>query len=65
MSATSHSVKGRRAANPHREPGQCSKAGIRNLVIGAFRKKGHANIAAARRYYGRDDQRILALYEYI
>ncbi len=40
-------------------------AGIRNLVIGAFRKKGHANIAAARRHYGRDDQRILALYGYI
>jgi predicted transposase YbfD/YdcC len=40
-------------------------AGIRNLVMGAFRKKGHANIAAARRYYGRDDQRILALYGYI
>ncbi len=39
-------------------------AGIRNLVTGAFRKKGHANIAAARRYYGRDDQRILALYGY-
>jgi predicted transposase YbfD/YdcC len=39
-------------------------AGIRNLVTGAFRRKGHANIAAARRYYGRDDQRILALYGY-
>ena len=39
-------------------------AGIRNLVIGAFRKKAHANIASARRYYGRDDQRILALYGY-
>jgi predicted transposase YbfD/YdcC len=39
-------------------------AGIRNLVTGAFRKKGHANIAAARRYYSRDDQRILALYGY-
>ena len=39
-------------------------AGIRNLVTGAFRKKGHANIAAARRHYGRDDQRILALYGY-
>lgn len=39
-------------------------AAVRNLVIGAFRKKGHANIAAARRYYGRDDQRILALYGY-
>jgi predicted transposase YbfD/YdcC len=40
-------------------------AGIRNLVTGAFRRKGHANIAAARRYYGRDDQRILALYGYL
>ena len=39
-------------------------AGIRNLVMGIFRKKGHANTAAARRYYGRDDQRILALYGY-
>jgi predicted transposase YbfD/YdcC len=39
-------------------------AGIRNLVTGAFRKKGHANIAAARRHYGRDDHRILALYGY-
>ena len=39
-------------------------AGIRNLVIGTFRKKGHANIASARRYYGRDDQRILTLYGY-
>jgi len=40
-------------------------AGIRNLVMGACRRKGHANIAAARRYYGRDDQRILALYGYL
>ena len=40
-------------------------AGVRNLVTGAFRRKGHANIAAARRYYGRDDQRILALYGYL
>lgn len=40
-------------------------AGIRNLVTGAFRRKGHANIAAARRYYGRDDQHILALYGYL
>ena len=39
-------------------------AGIRNLVMGAFRRKGHADTAAARRYYGRDDQRILALYGY-
>jgi len=39
-------------------------AGIRNLIMGAFRKKGHANIAAARRYYVRDDQRILALFGY-
>jgi predicted transposase YbfD/YdcC len=40
-------------------------AGVRNLVIGAFRRKGHANTAAARRYYGRDDRRILALYGYL
>jgi len=33
--------------------------------MGAFRGKGHANTAAARRYYGRDDQRILALYGYL
>jgi predicted transposase YbfD/YdcC len=37
---------------------------IRNLVTGAFRRAGFANIAHARRYYGRDDQRILALYGY-
>jgi predicted transposase YbfD/YdcC len=40
-------------------------AGIRNLAMGAFRRKGHANIAAARRYYGRDDRRIFALYGYL
>ena len=34
-------------------------AAIRNLVTGAFRRAGFANIAHARRYYGRDDQRIL------
>jgi predicted transposase YbfD/YdcC len=39
-------------------------AALRNLVIGAFRKAGIANIAHARRYYARDDQRILALYGY-
>jgi hypothetical protein len=32
--------------------------------MGAFRRKWNANIAAARRHYGRDDQRILALYGY-
>jgi len=37
---------------------------IRNLVMGAFRREGFANIAHVRRYYGRDDQRILALYGY-
>jgi len=36
-------------------------AGIRNLVTGAVSRKVHASIAAARRYYGRDDQRILTL----
>jgi predicted transposase YbfD/YdcC len=39
-------------------------AAIRNLAIGAFRRVGFANIAHARRYYSRDDQRILALYGY-
>ncbi|WP_300611798.1 ISAs1 family transposase [Trebonia sp.] len=39
-------------------------AAIRNLVMGAFRREGFANIACARRYYGRGDQRILALYGY-
>ena len=40
-------------------------AAIRNLVTGAFRRIGLANIAHARRYYGRDDQHILALYGYL
>jgi hypothetical protein len=40
-------------------------AAIRNLVTGAFRRTGFANIAHARRYYGRDDERILALYGYV
>jgi predicted transposase YbfD/YdcC len=39
-------------------------AAIRNLVIGATRQAGFANIAHARRYCARDDQRILTLYEY-
>lgn len=39
-------------------------AAVRNLVIGAARKAGFANIACARRYYARGDQRILALYGY-
>jgi predicted transposase YbfD/YdcC len=39
-------------------------AAIRNLVIGTLRHAGYANIAHARRYYSRDDQRILALYGY-
>jgi hypothetical protein len=37
---------------------------IRNLAIGASRRVGFASIAHARRCYGRDDQRILALYGY-
>ena len=41
-----------------------TRAAIRNLVIGALRHAGYANIAHARRYYGRDDQRILTLYGY-
>jgi hypothetical protein len=39
-------------------------AALRNLVTGAFRHTGFANIAHARRYYSRNDQRILALYGY-
>ena len=39
-------------------------AAIRNLVTGVFRRAGFANIAHARRYYGRDDAHILALYGY-
>jgi len=39
-------------------------AAIGNLVTGAFRRAGYANIAHPRRYYGRDDLRILALYGY-
>ena len=39
-------------------------AAIRNLVTGTLRHAGYANIAHARRYYGRDDKRILALYGY-
>jgi Transposase DDE domain len=39
-------------------------AALRNLVTGAFRHARFANIAHARRYYGRNDQRILALYGY-
>jgi len=37
---------------------------VRNLVIGATRKAGFANIAHARRYYARDNQRIPARYGY-
>jgi len=44
------------------QPNAC--AAIRNLVTGAFRRAGHANIAHARRYYGRDERRILPLYGY-
>jgi hypothetical protein len=39
-------------------------AAILNLVTGAFRRAGFANIAHARRWHARDDQRILALYGY-
>ena len=39
-------------------------AAIRNLVIGATRHAGFANVVHARRHYARDDQRILVLYGY-
>jgi predicted transposase YbfD/YdcC len=37
-------------------------AAVRNVVTGAIRLAGFANIAHGRRYHGRDDRRILALY---
>ena len=40
-------------------------AAIRNLVTDAFCHAGFANIAHARRYYGRNDHRSLTPYEYI
>ncbi len=39
-------------------------AAVRNLVIGALRLAGYANIAHARRHHGRDERRILDLYEF-
>jgi hypothetical protein len=39
-------------------------AAIGNLVTGAFGRAGYANVAHARRWHARDDQRILALYGY-
>jgi hypothetical protein len=38
------------------QPNAC--AAIRNLVTGAFRHAGYANIAHAHRWHARDDQRI-------
>ena len=61
-SATRHSAKTCSTSAPGTSPS--AYAAIRNLVTGAFRRAGFANIAYARRYYGRDDQRILALYGY-
>jgi hypothetical protein len=52
-----------RKARTGNQPAAC--AATRNLAIGAARKAGFANIARARRYYARDDQRILALYGYM
>ena len=47
----------------HREETANTYAG-RKLTIGAFRRTGLVGIAHACRYYGRDDQRILARYVY-
>jgi hypothetical protein len=55
----------RRAAGAVRtgsQPDAC--AAVRDLAIGAFRRAGYVNIAHARRYYGRDDQRALGLCGY-
>ncbi|MER6175591.1 hypothetical protein [Streptosporangium sp. NPDC001681] len=35
----------------------------RNLTTGAFRQKGHANMAHARRYYRNDAHRLLTLFQ--
>jgi hypothetical protein len=51
-------------AGPLGRPGH-AHAAIRKLVTGAFRRAGYANIAHARRWHARDEQRILALYGYI
>jgi hypothetical protein len=61
MRGTRHSPK--TSSTSAREPAIAYTA-IRNLAIGAFRRVGIADIAHARRCYGRDDQRILALYGY-
>jgi predicted transposase YbfD/YdcC len=50
--------RARTGSQPH------AYAAIRNLVTGAYRHAGFANIAHARRHYARDDRRILALYGY-
>jgi hypothetical protein len=50
-------------ASPHREPAERPRRHP-HLVTGVFRRAGFANIAHARRYYGHDDARILALYGY-
>lgn len=36
-------------------------ATFRNLVAGILRRRGHTNIAAALRHYGRDATRVLGL----
>jgi hypothetical protein len=58
----------REVPDPHSPLGRWHQpnayATIRNAVTGVFRRAGFANIAHARRYYGRDDQRILSLYGY-
>jgi hypothetical protein len=36
-------------------------ATFRNLVVGILRRRGHTNIAAALRHYGRDATRVLGL----
>ena len=57
MSSSATSFFARECASPD------AYAAVRNLVIGATRHAGFANIAHARRY-ARDDHRILALYGY-
>ena len=62
MCATRHSAK--TSGRPRTGSQPNAYAAIRNPVTGAFRRAGFANAAHARRYYSRDDQRILALHGY-
>ena len=56
-------VRRRPPRGPHRNQ-RNAYATVRNVVTGFFRRAGFGNIAHTRRYYGRDNQRILSLHGY-